>query len=64
MSFSRDVRHYAPTARTLQTSKFGPYAQLSVKRRSEAKSWLYVVGCGVAVGCVWWISLALGAGGV
>ena len=62
MNFSRDVRHYAPTARTLQTSKFGPYSRLHVERRSAAKSWLYAIGCGVAVGCAWWICVALRAG--
>lgn len=63
MSFSRDVRHYRSAPRTMNQA-FGPYATLSVKRRSEAKSWLYMFGCAVAIGCVWWICLALGAGGV
>lgn len=30
MTFSRDIQHYRPTPRSLQTSKFGSYAELSV----------------------------------
>lgn len=63
MSFSRDVRHYAPAPRTLQTSRFGPYARLSVDRKRDAKAWAWAVGCGVAIGVGWWILLALWVGG-
>lgn len=27
--FDRDIRHYAPTPRSLQTSKFGPYSTMT-----------------------------------
>lgn len=37
--FSRDISHYRPAPRTLDTSKFGPYAKLCpVERRREAVS--------------------------
>lgn len=62
MSFSRDVRHYGSTPRSLQASKFGPYSRLHVDRRHEAKGWLWAIGCGAAVGVVWWLVVAIAAG--
>jgi ferric-dicitrate binding protein FerR (iron transport regulator) len=60
--FSKDIQHYRyRTARTL-TEAFGPGSKLHVERRSSAKEWAWAVGCGVAIGCVWWICVALRAG--
>jgi hypothetical protein len=53
--FDNDVRHYAPTPRTLQSSKFGAYATLSTTasgRRVSALIWALVavgVACAVVV---------------
>jgi VanZ family protein len=53
--FSRDVSHYSRTPRTLQSSKFGPYARISIpQRRSKIVDALYVVLYGAAVGAVWY----------
>lgn len=62
MSFSKDSRYYAPTPRSLQASKFGPYSRLHVDRRREAKGWLWAIGCGVGVGIAWWLVTAIAAG--
>lgn len=62
MSFSRDIQHTRyRTARTL-VEAFGPNAKLHVERKSEGKAWIWAIGCGVAIGCVWWITVALAAG--
>jgi hypothetical protein len=56
MQFSRDVKHYASTPRSLSSSKFGPYARLSVERRKGllegAKNWAFAIGLGVFIGTV------------
>lgn len=61
--FSRDIRHIQyRTPRTLNDA-FGPYSTMHVSRRSEARSWLYVIGSGIAVGGIWWLIVALRVGG-
>jgi hypothetical protein len=63
MNFSRDIRHTQyRTHRTLNDA-FGPYAKLHVRRNSEARSWLYAIGSGAAVGVAWWLIVALRVGG-
>jgi uncharacterized membrane protein len=63
MSFSRDIQHTRyRTARTL-VEDFGPNAKLHVERKSEARSWLYAIGSGIAVGAIWWLIVALRVGG-
>lgn len=62
IQFDRDARHYAPTPRTLQTSKFGPYARLSVtpmRRRVSAVFWMLLYGVGIGV--CWWLAVAIRA---
>lgn len=60
--FSRDIKHYQYRApRTLQSSKFGPYAQLStpsVRRRFAATFW--VVTYGIGIGAVWYVAFVIG----
>ncbi len=33
--FSKDISHQRPTPRTLQSSKFGPYAKLTTVAKSQ-----------------------------
>ena len=61
MSFSKDVRHYRSTPRTLNQA-FGPYARLDVAKR-EAHGWLWAIGCGIGIGVFWWFVVALRVGG-
>lgn len=62
MNFSRDIQHTQyRTPRTLNDA-FGPYAKLHVSQRSDAKAWVWAIGCGVAIGFVWWLCVALRAG--
>ncbi|QIN95365.1 hypothetical protein PBR31_00054 [Xanthomonas phage PBR31] len=65
MQFSRDVRHYRSTPRSLSSSKFGPYARLSVERRkslaSKAMDWAYVIGLGFWIGVMWYLTVGLRA---
>jgi hypothetical protein len=63
MSFSRDIQHTQyRTPRSLNDA-FGPYSTWRVERRSEAKAWVWAIGCGIAIGVVWWLAVALRAGG-
>ncbi|CAJ0900527.1 hypothetical protein R6138_04467 [Ralstonia thomasii] len=65
MQFSRDVKHYSSTPRSLSSSKFGPYARLSVERRkslmSSAMDWAYVIGLGFCIGVIWYVTVGLRA---
>lgn len=59
--FSRDVRCYRSTPRSLQQA-FGPYARLSVparRRKVAAVFWMLVYGVGIGV--AWWLLVAIGA---
>ena len=62
--FSRDINHTQyRVPRTMQTSKFGPYATLSVpsrRRRFAAAFW--VVAYGVGIGVAWWLLVAIRVG--
>ena len=62
MSFSKDVRHYQMSPRSLQTSKFGPYSQLTVEQKHGIKGWLWAIAYGVAIGAGWWALVAIRAG--
>ena len=61
MQFSKDIRHYSSTPRSLSSSKFGPYARLSVERRkslaSKAMDWAYVIGLGFCIGVIWYVTV-------
>ncbi len=65
MQFSRDVRHYSSTPRSLSSSKFRPYARLSVERRkslaNKAMDWAYVIGLGFCIGVMWYVTVGLRA---
>lgn len=65
MQFSKDIRHYSSTPRSLSSSKFGPYARLSVERRkslaSKAMDWAYVIGLGMCIGVMWYVTVGLRA---
>jgi hypothetical protein len=59
--FSRDPMHYRATPRTLQTSKFGPYASIDRDdTRSRAGSVLYLVA---AILCAATLGILLGFNG-
>lgn len=58
--FDNDIRHYRPTARTLNEA-FGPGSKLHVEKRS-AKGWLWAVFYGVVIGAGWYALVALKAG--
>lgn len=61
--FSRDVQHYRQAPRSLQSSKFGPYSQLSVEQpKYGIKAWIWAIGVGIGVGAVWYLTVALAAG--
>ena len=62
MSFSRDVRHYQMTPRSLQSSKFGPYARLTVAQKYNARGWVWAIGYGIVIGGVWFAIVAFKAG--
>jgi hypothetical protein len=58
-----DSQYYTPTPRTLQTSKFGPYARLSVpppRRRFAAVFWMLFYG--VAIGGFLYLLVAIRVG--
>lgn len=61
MSFSRDIKHYAATPRTLNQA-FGPYAKLHVQRNGGAKGWFWALGYGIAVGVFLWVVLLIKVG--
>lgn len=46
--FSKDASHYRMAPRTLQTSKFGAYARLSVPKRTWVQEAAEYVGYAVA----------------
>lgn len=49
--FDRDIRHSHPVPRTLQTSKFGPYAKLdTVRSRQPGAVWFCL--CAVLVAAI------------
>lgn len=64
MSFSRDVRRYAPTPRTLQGSRFGPYSRLTVEQKYNANGWAWAIGYGLVIGSIWFVIVAIKAGAV
>lgn len=48
--FSKDIQHYRPTPRTLQSSRFGPYAKLSKAAKSQGfADGLFAVASGLCV---------------
>jgi hypothetical protein len=51
---TRDYR----VARSLNEA-FGPYAELTPQRDSHAKAWAIVIGYGVAIGFIWYLTVAL-----
>ena len=57
MQFSKDVRHYASTPRSLSSSKFGPYARLSVEKRKGLMDWAYAIGIGACIGVMWYVTV-------
>ena len=61
MTFSRDVRHYRATPRSLSQA-FGPYSRLHVEKKSEAAAWLWAIFYGAIVGAGWYALVALKAG--
>ncbi len=61
--FSRDINHARPTPRSLQSSKFGPYARISIpQRRSKVVSVLWMLAYGVAAGAVWYVAVLVRVG--
>lgn len=62
MTFNRDVNCYRATPRTLQTSKFGCYAELSVIPTRRRSVWPVICYAAVAISAVL-IALALGGCG-
>lgn len=65
MQFSKDIRHYSSAPRSLSSSKFGPYARLSVERRrslmSSAMDWACAIGLGMCIGVMWYVTVGLRA---
>ena len=60
--FSKDVSNHRLSPRTLQQSRFGPYARLDVEKpKYGIRAWIWMVGCAISVGATWWICLALRA---
>jgi hypothetical protein len=57
MQFSKDVSHYRPTPRTLQTSRMGPYARLSVEKRKSIADWACAIGIGACIGVMWYVTV-------
>jgi hypothetical protein len=57
--FDPDIRHYRPTARTLNDA-FGPYSKLHVEK--QRGGWLWAIAYGVVIGIVWYGIVAMKAG--
>ncbi|MGF7131959.1 hypothetical protein P3T40_003442 [Paraburkholderia sp. EB58] len=63
MNFPRNTQYERLRApRTLQDA-FGPYAQLSVRRKRSVQGWLWVIGYGVIVGAFLYGVVLIKAGG-
>jgi hypothetical protein len=60
--FSRDIQHDRYRTPRSLSDAFGPYSTWKVERKSEDRSWLYAIGCGIAIGAFWWLCVALRAG--
>jgi len=50
------------TPRSLQSSKFGPYARLTVAQKYNARGWVWAIGYGIVIGGVWFAIVAFKAG--
>jgi hypothetical protein len=54
---TRDYR----TARSL-CEAFGPYAELQPERKESRKAWAWAIGYGIAIGVIWYLTVAIRAG--
>jgi hypothetical protein len=50
------------TARSMQTSRLGPYSRLDVPKRYNLRGWCWAIGYGVAIGALLYLVVAVRAG--